>query len=67
MPLESKAQTRFMFWAHAHPGESGVPRKVSNEFVGTYIKEPGQHKGALKGLPERVGQKKPKPFGSLAP
>lgn len=66
MPVVSKAQNRFFRWAEAHPGESGVPRKVSSEFINA-----SPHgKGALSNLPERVKAKKPKkrkPFGSLSP
>jgi hypothetical protein len=59
MPIESKAQQRFMF---AHQGDSSRLGSVAREFI---QKTP---KGAYKKLPARVKEPKtPKPssFGSL--
>lgn len=51
MPMESKAQNRFMHWAKAHPQESGVSAKVSGDFIAA------QHGHSEKSLPERVPHK----------
>ena len=51
VPMESKAQNAYMHWANEHPGEAGVSKKVSGDFINA------QHGHSLKGLPERVQKK----------
>ena len=61
MPLVSKAQARWAYWAREHA--SGSEQKAASDFI---AKSP-HGKGAYKHLPQRVKKTKPKrSFGSLA-
>ena len=61
MPLVSKAQARWAYWARENA--SGSTQKAAREFINA-----SPHgKGAYKHLPSRVKKAKPKrSFGSLA-
>jgi len=63
MPLVSRAQARWAYWARENAPEKTA--KVAREFI-----QASPHgKGAYRHLPMRVKQKKSKPrrsFGSLA-
>lgn len=61
MPMQSKAQNRFM---HAHENDRGPLGAVARKFVAD------SHGQKVKKLPERVKKKKPAHravFGSLSP
>jgi hypothetical protein len=54
MPMESKAQGRYMHWAAAHPKEAarrGMKPGVAEEFIAA------QHGHSEAGLPERAPQR----------
>lgn len=54
MPLQSKAQSRFMHWAAAHPGEAQRERGIKPGAAATFLEHSaGQKVGKL---PERVAK-----------